>query len=402
MRSTIITISISPWNSNEYEYNHLMSKTLLYHDTFLMRGGAERLNIEIAKILGADIATALWSPDCYDIHTMWFEWKVIEVNPDFKRWIIGFLIMKWRFFRSKNLLKNYDTIIFSNEAISGIWGVKPGTRTYYYAHSISRHLFDQSDQYLAKVPFIIRPFFLIFSLFLKWLYKNEISKIDTIFVNSEINKKRMSEWLDRDDAIILYPSVDTDKFNIFDEKSISKILTIESIPFWNKDYYISFSRLTHAKRIDAIIRAFGKLPDKNLIILYGENDSQKDEFIELGNWFSNIVFHKLRNNDNLPSIINGALASICISKNEDFGMVAIESMACWVPVIAVNEWWYKETLIEGKTWYLLDTDMLDQSLIECVENISINTLIGMQNNCRKQSEKFSLKNMNTQIQEYIR
>ncbi len=135
--------------------------------------------------------------------------------------------MKWRFFRSKNLLKNYDTIIFSNEAISGIWGVKPGTKTYYYAHSISRHLFDQRDQYMTKAPFIIRPFFLIFSLFLKWLYKKEIGKIDTIFVNSETNKKMISEWLDRDDAIILYPSVDTEKFNIFDENSISQILAIE-------------------------------------------------------------------------------------------------------------------------------------------------------------------------------
>jgi glycosyltransferase involved in cell wall biosynthesis len=29
--------------------------------------------------------------------------------------------------------------------------------------------------------------------------------------------------------------------------------------------------------------------------------------------------------------------TICISENEDFGMVAIESMACGTPVIAVNE-----------------------------------------------------------------
>jgi len=31
------------------------------------------MNIEIAKILDADIATALWSPDCYDIQAMGFE-----------------------------------------------------------------------------------------------------------------------------------------------------------------------------------------------------------------------------------------------------------------------------------------------------------------------------------------
>ncbi len=225
----LCTISISPWNSNEYEYNHPMSKTLLYHDTFLMRGWAERLNIEIAKTLGADIATSVWSPNCYDSLSMWFTWEIFQINQDFKRWILWFLIMKWRFFRSRRFLNDYDTVIFSNEAITGIWGTRPGTRTYYYAHSISRHLFDQRDQYIRKVPVIMRPFFSVFSIFLKWLYKKEISKIDTIFINSEANKKKISEWLGREDAIVLYPSVDTNVFNIFDENSISKIIAIEWI-----------------------------------------------------------------------------------------------------------------------------------------------------------------------------
>jgi glycosyltransferase involved in cell wall biosynthesis len=196
--------------------------------------------------------------------------------------MLSFLKMKWKFFTSKKLLKSYDTVIFSNEAITGIWGIKPGTRTYYYAHSISRHLFDQRDQYIAKVPIIIRPFFRAFSVFLRWLYMKEISKIDTIFVNSKTNQKRISDWLGRDDAIVIYPSVDTNKFNIFDKNTISQIIAIELIPIIYKDYYISFSRLTHAKRIDTIIRAFQQLPDKNIVILYGENDSQKDEFMKMG------------------------------------------------------------------------------------------------------------------------
>lgn len=211
----------------------------------------------------------------------------------------------------------------------------------------------------------------------------------------------MSEWLGRDDTIILYPSVDTDVFNIFDEKSILQIITIEWISITYKEYYISFSRLTHAKRIDTIIRALGQLPDKKIVILYGENDSQKDEFIKMGIGYPNITFHKLIDNKHLPYIINWAIASICISENEDFGMVAIESMACWVPVIAVNEGWYRESMIEWKTWYLLDPNNLEKELIYSLENNSNDTLRGMQDNCRKQSEKFSLKNMNIQLKKNI-
>lgn len=211
----------------------------------------------------------------------------------------------------------------------------------------------------------------------------------------------MSEWLGRDDAIILYPSVDTDVFNIFDEKSISQIIAIEWISILNKEYYISFSRLTHAKRIDTIIRAFRQLPDKKIVILYGENDSQKDEFIKMGDWYPNIIFHKLTDNNNLPYIIGGSLASISISAHEDFGMVAIESMACGVPVIAVAEGGYKETIIEEKTWYLLNPSNLEQELIYTLKNISVNTLMSMQDDCRKQSENFDTKSMNRKLWKYI-
>ena len=401
-----------------------MSKILIFHDTYLMRWGAERMNIEIAKWLHADIATAIWSPDCYDSRSMGFQWEIFEVDPGWKRGMIGFLKMKWKFFKSGKITENYDSILFSNEAITGIWKTKPTTKTYYYAHSISRHLFDQRDQYLAKVPLLARPFFLIFSVFLRWLYITEMEKVKTIFVNSLANQKRMSEWCGRDDAIVIYPSVDVEKFDIFNEKSVLQILAIEWIWSQNREYifltntreewqkqdsiisykkyYISFSRLTHAKRINTIIRAFQQIPDKNIIILYGEHDSQKDEFILLGRWYPNIIFHKLSDNNHLPQIISGAIASICVSKDEDFGMVAIESMACGVPVIAVDEWGYRESTASGKTGYLIGAQNLEFNLVDIVKRTSPETFKNMEWACRNRALDFSLIAMNTKIQQYIR
>jgi hypothetical protein len=37
----------------------------------------------------------------------------------------------------------------------------------------------------------------------------------------------MADWCGRDDAIVIYPSVDTEQFDIFDENYISQILAIE-------------------------------------------------------------------------------------------------------------------------------------------------------------------------------
>lgn len=372
-----------------------MSKTLLFHDTFLMKWGAERMNIEIAKILDADIATAYWSPDCYDARRMGFQWKIIQVNPGFKKWMLGFLRMKWSFFRSRKVLQEYDQVFFSNEAISAIWWLKSWTKTYYYAHSISRHLFDQKKEYLSKVPLLAKPFFIAFSFFLRALYQNEIAKVDTIFVNSEANKKRMAEWLGREDAVVLYPPVDTEHFNQVAQHPTYQPTNLPT------DYFLSFSRLTHAKRVDDIIRAFQELPEKHLIVIYGEHDSQKEEFAKLAginleksqdnpciqsDTYPNIFFIKLRDNNKLPKYIRNAIASICISKNEDFGMVAIESMACGTPVIAVDEWGYRESIIDGETGFLIDI----WELATIIKQTPTDQYLSMQSACQKNADRFSL------------
>lgn len=274
--------------------------------------------------------------------------------------------MKWRFFRSKKLLKNYDIVLFSNEAISAIWGVQKETKTYYYAHSISRHLFDLYDAYLEKVPrFAIIPY-KIFAFFLKKLYLAETKKIDTIFVNSTANQKRVGNWLQRNDAKILYPPVDTQKFTPNTNANFCDKFT--EAP---QEFFLSFARLTHAKRVDTIIQAFKKIPEKNVIILFGAEDSQREDFMKLADIsptkikntfiksknYPNIYFYSLKNNEDLVDFVRQATATIAVSKNEDFGMVAIESMACGTPVLSVNEGGFCESVQSGKNGFFLPKNL---------------------------------------------
>lgn len=44
---------------------------------------------------------------------------------------------------------------------------------------------------------------------------------------------------------------------------------------------------------------------------------------------------------------------VCLAHNEPFGLTPLEAMSCGVPVIAVNEGGYRETVIDGKTGYLI-------------------------------------------------
>ena len=55
------------------------TRTLLFHDTFTSRSGAERTNISIANILSADIATAIWSTNCYEPKSLGYHGKIFEL-----------------------------------------------------------------------------------------------------------------------------------------------------------------------------------------------------------------------------------------------------------------------------------------------------------------------------------
>lgn len=55
----------------------------------------------------------------------------------------------------------------------------------------------------------------------------------------------------------------------------------------------------------------------------------------------------------LAKLYSGATATLCLSRKEPFGLVALESMACSTPVIALSEGGYKETVIPGKTGLLI-------------------------------------------------
>ncbi|OGV96419.1 hypothetical protein A2W24_04815 [Microgenomates group bacterium RBG_16_45_19] len=48
----------------------------------------------------------------------------------------------------------------------------------------------------------------------------------------------------------------------------------------------------------------------------------------------------------------GAIATLCLDKQEPFGLIPLESMACGTPVIAVKEGGYRETIRDGQTGWL--------------------------------------------------
>ena len=73
-------------------------------------------------------------------------------------------------------------------------------------------------------------------------------------------------------------------------------------------------------------------------------------------------------------------------------MVALESMACGVPVIGVDEGGIRETIIDGKTGILLSPEATKEELIQAVQKLDRKTALAMKDACIERAREFSLEN----------
>lgn len=385
-------------------------KIAVFHDHFMYRWWGERLITLLAKSLNADLISAFFDEWSLDPRELGFEWKVIEITKPWfaffdkrsyqseKKWkenISKFklILFKWiRHFLLKYaiifktwILKEYDTVIFSWDAIWAIKNCRIDAETIYYCHTPPRYLFDQKDEYLEKVPAFLKPFYNFACFIFRKFYKKDFEKIGKILTNSETVKSRIKTFLWRD-AIIVYPPVDISFFK-------------PSANRW--DYYYSWARLTDIKRVDVIAEAFLQMPDKNLIISYGKNDPDKDKIADMIKWSQNISIIESPTDEELRKLISESIATIYIPREEDFGMSPVESMACWVPVIWVDEWWLRESIIDWKTGILIPRWAKVEDLKKAVWYFTIDIAKSMSSDCINRAKYFSLDSFSENIKKEV-
>ncbi len=373
---------------------------------FLYRGWAERFNIMLANSLGADLAALFFSIDGLDPKSMGFIGKMIPFGTNETRLWKGFrqIYLKYRVLFHTRFLSDYDTVIFSNDSLSAIRNARKDARKIYYAHSLPRYLFEEREFYYQKVPFFLRPIYVLIRAIFEIMYRHELGQVDQIYTNSTNLQMAIKTYLGRESEII-HPPVDTKAFiptphpNLTITKTPHPNPLLEGEGVMGENYYISFSKLSSLKRVARTVEAFRDMPDTKLLVIYGKNDPQKDEIIKIAEWCPNITFLTLSNNNDLPQYISAALATIFIAQNEDFGMVALESMACGVPVIGVDEWGIKETVIHQKTGFLISKEATKIELIEAVRHLDRETALTMKDDCIKRAHEFSLENFETIVKE---
>ena len=219
-----------------------------------------------------------------------------------------------------------------------------------------------------------------------WLYRRDLARIGTIYTNSLTVRERVRTYLHRD-AEVIYPPVDRVLFAVAD------------VP---QEYYLSFARLSAIKRVDTIVKAFQKMPDRRLILTYGVNDPQRDQVLSMIRDYPNITAIPSPSDAELVSLIQGSIATIYIPRAEDFGMSPVESMSCGIPVIAVNDGGLRESIIDGETGILLDPEARVDDLVTAVRSLDADRSHAMRPACLRRAEDFSYATFSERVRACMR
>jgi D-inositol-3-phosphate glycosyltransferase len=149
--------------------------------------------------------------------------------------------------------------------------------------------------------------------------------------------------------------VDVDRFRPLDMVQSRIMLGLDpDVPV-----LLFIGRIEPLKGIDVLIRAVSQLDGKFQLLVVGgdEKDVMRTHELhvlaeEMG-IAGKVVFGDAVPHGELPRYYSAASICVVPSYYESFGMVALEAMACGVPVIASRVGGLKETVQDGRTGYLI-------------------------------------------------
>ena len=277
---------------------------------------------------------------------------------------------------------DYDLIISSSHAVTKGLRKRSDQLHISYCHSPMRYAWDNAELYLSQAN-ISKGFKgyasrAVINYLRKWDLKTA-SRPDFLVANSEFIAGKIKRIYNRNSDVI-YPPVDVDKFEPISKKD---------------NYYLTASRMVPYKRVDLIVEAFLMMNDKKLLVVGDGPELNKIK----SKASANIEILGYMDSKKLKSLMQGAKAFV-FAAEEDFGITVVEAMACGTPVIAFNKGGTAETVIDGVTGILFDSqtpESIKNAVARFEETVDkFNSLVMTQH-----SKKFSRAVFEKSMKEYV-
>ncbi|MDF1544064.1 MAG: glycosyltransferase family 4 protein [bacterium] len=279
-------------------------------------------------------------------------------------------------------LSEYDLIISSSYAVAKGVITGPDQLHVCMCYSPIRYAWDLMHQYLAEtgkergvLSWVVR--YLLHRIRI-WDVRTANS-VDHFISISRYISGRIKKCYRRESTVI-YPPVDCDKYRLSETK---------------EDFYLTASRLVPYKRIDLIVEAFSKMPDKKLVVI-----GDGPEFRKIAAKASpNVTLMGYQPDSVLIEKMSRARAFV-FAACEDFGIVPLEAQACGTPVIAYGRGGALETVIDGVSGLFFGEQTID-SLIEAVSKFEQNEKQFLPELIRKHAENFSTRRFDHEFSAFM-
>jgi glycosyltransferase involved in cell wall biosynthesis len=200
---------------------------------------------------------------------------------------------------------------------------------------------------------------------------------------------------------VIYPGVDTNFFK--PNKKIARKNTI-----------LSVGSLFQSKGHEFVIESIGEISKSqrpNLKIIHGAHHYSSSYKAKLNmlakNYDVKVTFVSSIDDKSLFKEYNSSILTACANLLEPLGLVALESMACGTPVVAVKEAGLRETIINNENGILTERNSLEFSkaiitLIKNQEKWNQLSKNGIRYVSDKWTWKFSSKNLDQYLKNFIK
>lgn len=223
----------------------------------------------------------------------------------------------------------------------------------YYCQEPFRNLYEPIFDIERKIAlwknfaiFLLSPFHWI----LRYVSKIGVNSSDFILTNSSYSReyiyKTYHKW-----SQVSYLGID--------------LLTYRKLEIAKENIVISTGAINWRKKHDLAIRSVATIPEsiRPALVIIAPLKGNRAYQVDLDN-LANDLNVRLRivtgiDDSTLVAYFNRALAVLCCSIMEPFGLVPLEAMACGTPAIAVNEAGYRETVKDGITGFLTERNPVD-------------------------------------------
>ncbi|WP_262281583.1 glycosyltransferase [Micromonospora sp. MA102] len=308
----------------------------LVHEWFGATGGSENVFLAIQEVLPDAKGFVLWrdrdARRGLDLQESWLARTPLRRS---KALALPLMPLTWRTLSSER----FDVVISSSHAFAHTVKFRsaPDARYLSYIHSPARYLWSPDFDGRGSNGVLTVP-----RRVLQGADVRLSRHVHSYAANSREVQARIQRFWQRD-ARIIHPPVDVDHFA--DAPAAQRRQ--------DRDYLLGVGRWIPYKKFDLMIDIADAAGMPLVIAGSGpEEEALRRQAARVG---VPVTFERQPSRDRLRELYWGARC-LLFPTHEDFGIIPVEAMACGTPVLGLRRGGVLETVVDGETGFLVDSD----------------------------------------------